>query len=236
MISGRIVIKKSSKDDAEKPFWISYADLMTALMVLFLVVMIVSMIAITKPKKDIDELEKERQEDIQEILNKIEKISPDLTIDKKDYRINFGTKARFENGKWDIDAESAAFLRSYVPQIIALQSSRLGKKWLKRFVVEGYTSATGSYLFNLDLSLKRSQSVICTLFTKSADGSYQLALEDLKEIRDLFMVGGFAFNSGKTTEYDSRRIELRVEFWGLNEIKDDRPKINSVGFGDCQLK
>lgn len=236
MISGRIVIKKSSKDDAEKPFWISYADLMTALMVLFLVVMIVSMIAITKPKKDIDELEKERQEDIQEILNKIEQISPDLTIDKKDYRINFGTKARFENGKWDIDAESAAFLRSYVPQIIALQSSKLGKKWLKRFVVEGYTSATGSYLFNLDLSLKRSQSVICTLFTKSADGSYQLASQDLKDIRDLFMVGGFAFNSGKTTEYDSRRIELRVEFWGLNETKEDQHKINSVGFGDCQLK
>lgn len=236
MISGRIVVKKSNKDDAEKPFWISYADLMTALMVLFLVVMIVSMIAITKPKKDIDELEKERQDDIQIILNTIQKISPDLTVDKKDYRINFGSKAHFENGKWDISPESAIFLRSYVPKIITLQSTPLGKKWLKRFVVEGYTSATGSYLFNLDLSLKRSQSVICTLFAKSSNGDYQLELNDLKTIRDLFMVGGFAFNSGKTTEYDSRRIELRVEFWGLKEVKGDPPPDNSASFGDCQLK
>ena len=29
-------------DEAEKPFWISYSDLMTALMVLFLVVMAVA--------------------------------------------------------------------------------------------------------------------------------------------------------------------------------------------------
>ena len=31
-----VVLKRRSKGEAEKPFWISYADLMTALMVLFL--------------------------------------------------------------------------------------------------------------------------------------------------------------------------------------------------------
>ncbi len=30
-----------SKDEGEKPFWISFADLMTAMMVLFLVVLLV---------------------------------------------------------------------------------------------------------------------------------------------------------------------------------------------------
>ena len=38
---------KASKEEAEKPFWISYADLMTALMVLFLVVMSVALLAVT---------------------------------------------------------------------------------------------------------------------------------------------------------------------------------------------
>ena len=37
MIGRRIVLKRGSRDDGEKPFWISFADLMTALMVLFLV-------------------------------------------------------------------------------------------------------------------------------------------------------------------------------------------------------
>ena len=48
------VVKSGGKgrDQAEKPFWISYADLMTALMVLFLVVMSVALLAVTKKITD----------------------------------------------------------------------------------------------------------------------------------------------------------------------------------------
>ena len=45
MFGRKITIKRGGRDDAEKPFWISFADLMTALMVLFLVA---SIAAITK--------------------------------------------------------------------------------------------------------------------------------------------------------------------------------------------
>ena len=41
MFGARVVVKRNGRDEAEKPFWISFADLMTALMVLFLVVMLV---------------------------------------------------------------------------------------------------------------------------------------------------------------------------------------------------
>jgi hypothetical protein len=37
VIGRNIALKRGVRDDAEKPFWISFADLMTALMVLFLV-------------------------------------------------------------------------------------------------------------------------------------------------------------------------------------------------------
>ena len=40
--------KKSHKDEGEKPFWISYADLMTACMTLFLVVMAVTIVMLQK--------------------------------------------------------------------------------------------------------------------------------------------------------------------------------------------
>ena len=39
---------KAPAEEAENPFWISYADLMTALMVLFLVVMAVALLAVTR--------------------------------------------------------------------------------------------------------------------------------------------------------------------------------------------
>ena len=44
----RMSANPSGREDAEKPFWISFADLMTALMVLFLVAMAVALLAVTK--------------------------------------------------------------------------------------------------------------------------------------------------------------------------------------------
>ncbi len=43
MFGNAFGVKKRRSDEAEKPFWISYADLMTAMMVLFLVVMVASL-------------------------------------------------------------------------------------------------------------------------------------------------------------------------------------------------
>jgi len=47
MFAPRIAARRQNRDEAEKPFWISFADLMTALMVLFLVVMGVALLAVT---------------------------------------------------------------------------------------------------------------------------------------------------------------------------------------------
>jgi hypothetical protein len=44
MFSPRFSSGKKLKDEAEKPFWISFADLMTALMVMFLLVMSVALL------------------------------------------------------------------------------------------------------------------------------------------------------------------------------------------------
>jgi Membrane MotB of proton-channel complex MotA/MotB len=48
MLGTRVVIKRGASDEAEKPFWISFSDLMSALMVLFLVVMSVALLAVIK--------------------------------------------------------------------------------------------------------------------------------------------------------------------------------------------
>ena len=36
-------------------------------------------------------------------------------------------------------------------------------------------------------------------------------------MRDLFWVGGFAFNAAKATDEESRRVEMRLEFLGVAE-------------------
>lgn len=61
MIGTKIVLNRGGRDEAEKPFWISFADLMTALMVLFLVVMGVALIAVTK---NVTEREKKKKDTV----------------------------------------------------------------------------------------------------------------------------------------------------------------------------
>jgi Tfp pilus assembly protein PilV len=48
-------VDHSPREEAEKPFWISYADLMTSLMVLFLVVMLASLVTLTRTVTDLQD-------------------------------------------------------------------------------------------------------------------------------------------------------------------------------------
>ena len=150
MIGSRVIFKRSNRDEAEKPFWISFADLMTALMVLFLVVMGVALLAVTKNVTEREKKEEQHRLDIELILERFAQAAKrydGIEIDKDRRVINFGPQANFEFGKWTLSAEKEALLRKFVPEIINLANDEEGKKVLKRMVIEGYTDKTGTYLF-----------------------------------------------------------------------------------------
>jgi flagellar motor protein MotB len=112
-----------------------------------------------------------------------------------------------------------------------------GKIWFKRVVVEGFTDTDGSYLYNLDLSLKRAQSVVCALLDSSATN--KLDSEQQKRVRELFLVGGFSFNSAKESKTASRRVELRLDFQTIEESEltsKDASVLLATDIGKCQIK
>ena len=71
MFGNRYSNTSRSKDEGEKPFWISFADLMTALMTLFLVVMAVSLMIVTKKINEATQAEDQRNADILNICQNI---------------------------------------------------------------------------------------------------------------------------------------------------------------------
>jgi len=170
MFGPKIVIKRGSKDEAEKPFWISFADLMTALMVLFLVVMGVALLAVTKTVSEREKLEEQHRQDIERILQRFDEASKrydGIKVDKLRSVIDFGERARFALAKSTLTTEQEGVLRQFVPEILNLANDELGKRILKRIVVEGYTDKTGSYLSNLNLSLQRSHEYSCAMFSNT---------------------------------------------------------------------
>src|SRR6476646_7255447 len=98
MFSTRTMQPARAKDEAEKPFWISFADLMSALMVLFLVVMSAALLSVTKKITQVEQDEKQHADDIAAILKEFENATakfPGIKIIAHRRVIDFGQKAQF---------------------------------------------------------------------------------------------------------------------------------------------
>lgn len=238
MFTKYLVQGSRNKDDGEKPFWISFADLMTALMVMFLLVMSVALLAVTNEVSATDQAKAQREKEIDELLNKIEQAAeryPGISIDRNRNVIDFGDRARFDTGSSNLSVEQAQYLSQFVSEILIISREQLGQKWIKRIVAEGFADQRGDYLLNLNLSLQRSQRVLCVLLSPAPSQQHTLNPEEREQVRDLFLVGGYSFNSAKASLEESRRIELRMEFYQLNE---SRPALNDIprgNFGVCRI-
>jgi outer membrane protein OmpA-like peptidoglycan-associated protein len=225
------------RDQAEKPFWISYADLMTALMALFLVAMTVALLAVTKKFTEQERHKMDHDLAVQQFLAQVATASaslPNVTVDRQLQVIDFHERALFATDVYKLNAEQAVMLRKFVPKLLALAQTDLGRGILKRVVVEGFASESGSYLHNLNLSLERSEAVLCALFDPNADDS-RLSADQQRAVRDLFVVGGYSFNDPRATAAASRRVELRLEFYSVDESKLASPNVPPGNFGSCEL-
>jgi outer membrane protein OmpA-like peptidoglycan-associated protein len=290
MIGRRITIKRGSRDDAEKPFWISFADLMTALMVLFLVALSAALMnaqketerarmaeqaakqaqqALVEEKKKRDLSRERRTAEMKTFLDEVQKVvgrHEGVVLDRERFVINFGTRAQFPSGKHELTLDQANALRRLVPELLASVRDEVGhgRNWLKRIVAEGFTDDTGSYLFNLNLSLQRSQRVLCVLLARewpiyvpiakaiqaTTNGAgpnspasqpatvvqfgeiAPINADDELLIRTLFLVGGYSSNSQKASRDESRRIELRIEFFQVDEVRHQQPPLQG-DVGKC---
>jgi outer membrane protein OmpA-like peptidoglycan-associated protein len=213
------VPKKSNKGEAEKPFWISFSDLLTALMVLFLVAMAVAILAVTKGVRDIKVAEERRANSVDACMAGLQDVSQGFQgVAVRDHSIDFGPKAEFQLAKSDLTPEQSAFLRKFVPQVVAITKRSECKAWLKRIVVDGFASQDWTYLRNLNLSIERSERVLCVLLDPRAPDAP--SEDDRRLIQKLFFVGGSSSNSLKQAAAESRRIELKIEFYDLKEPKE----------------
>ena len=145
---------------------------------------------------------------------------------------------KFDDGKHDINLEASKFLRSYIPTVLQTIKNNQCKQYFRRIIVEGYTSKTGDYMTNLGLSLQRSKEVVCELAKTDIDGSGGLSSEDKNQVKRLFLVGGFSFNSQKKSDEESRRAELKLEFWQLGDEKKRQQEysfdLSGKDFGVCR--
>ena len=196
-------------------------------MVLFLVAMSVALLAVTKRVSADDQEEKERRDAIESVMAEVRGVVADKEFDTmklraKDYAIDFGPKGQFGLNKNVLSPSQLELVRSFTPKLLEILRKPAAQTWVKRTVVDGYASKTGSYLYNLNLSLERSERVLCELLRDSNSG-LDLTFADRKMIATKFIVGGASFNSLQGTPEESQRIEFRIEFKTRAERKEEKP-------------
>jgi outer membrane protein OmpA-like peptidoglycan-associated protein len=232
-----------ARDEGEKPFWISFADLMTAMMILFLVVMVASLSSVTQRIKQAEQGEKQRTQDIGRLCERLQLTAKNsnkpITVDCKDNRISFGEAGRFGHNQYSLSDDGQSALQAVVPMILDAADSEEGRKWFKQIVIEGFTDTVGSYLYNLHLSLQRSEWVMCSLLDSRSPLQQGLSAQRQQQIRSMFLAGGVSFNNAKDSNEASRRVELRMQFYGLKDkddmLKEDVPVFSASDGEKCQL-
>ncbi len=236
MLGIKMPVRAKSRDEGEKPFWISFSDLMSALMVLFLVAMTVALLAVTHEISEAEREKAQRDEEIEQLLSRIKELTKDYPgVSVRGRSVDFGDRARFDTNSHKLTKEQARLLRSVVPKVLEVAREPLGQKWIKRAVVEGFADQRGSYLHNLNLSLQRSERVLCVLLNKPEPGEPALSDADRLLIRELFLVGGSSFNALKESLEESRRIELRLEFLDIGERRAAARELPLDGDTRCPI-
>ena len=227
--------RKRSDNDAESPFWISFADQMTALMVLFLTALTVALYAVTEKVSEAEQQKAARQQEITAFLQRLRQLTETQTgITLRGTAIDFGDRARFEHNSHRINEAQSRLLSSFAPQVLALARDPLGQRWLKRISVVGFADASGNYLHNLNLSLQRSERVLCVLLAPPPSIE-PLSENERRQARELFIVSGASFNSQKNSPEESRRIELRLEFFELDEARQPPALPDGLVDNHCPL-
>ena len=227
--------RKKSDNDAESPFWISFADQMTALMVLFLIALTVALYAVTEKVSEAEQQKAARQQEITAFLQRLRQLTETQTgITLRGTAIDFGDRARFEHNSHRINEAQSRLLSSFAPQVLALARDPLGQRWLKRISVVGFADASGNYLHNLNLSLQRSERVLCVLLAPPPSIE-PLSENERRQVRELFIVSGASFNSQKNSPEESRRIELRLEFFEFDEARQPPALPDGLVDNHCPL-
>jgi|AntRauTorckE5430_2_1112549.scaffolds.fasta_scaffold09255_2 outer membrane protein OmpA-like peptidoglycan-associated protein len=203
----------------EESNWISVADLMTALMVIFMFIAINYILQVIDHTFVEEEIYNKLEEVFEEEINEEEiELGPDGTIR---FKAEPG-KNLFASNRSRISAEFQEALDNFIPKYWeVLTSDTAYFKYIKEIRIEGHTDTVppygqfeDSYIYNLNLSSRRASSVLDYLRQNAV---YQEAtVAEKRRMNFLFTSIGFSFsralNDDKEYVYSSDNKQVNNEF------------------------
>lgn len=217
-------IKKNSDDDNGNIFWVTMADLLLGLAIIFITLFVLAMTGFSQQNIQQQQVRMDVSEKISEGLKEsditadIDKMTGDLKIsDVELFELN--SYILSDNGKKLLDKLAPIYINTiFADKELAGQIGNI--------IVQGHTdsqmfaginSKDEQFIRNMDLSLKRANAVAEYMLTTSYNKKYS------DRFRKILVVEGKSFNepvlvNGKEDYDKSRRVELKlnVKDWNVS--------------------
>lgn len=232
---------KNTKNDESGGYWISFSDLMSGTLIVFILLFIFVLASYQVNMKEYKERISEKEEMIQELTDtrfeiiamlqeEFKKEGLEISIDSNTGAITLSESILFDFGKSELKQEGKDFLSKFIPIYLRILVGHDDiKKHLAQIIIEGHTDNNSTYIYNLQLSQERALSVASYLLGDSLQYEYK------EELEKFLSANGRSYSElklnkdGSVDENKSRRVEIKFrlkEEETLLQIKEELSKVS----------
>ncbi|WP_110113065.1 OmpA family protein [Bacillus sp. CGMCC 1.16541] len=204
----------------EVNYWMSYADLMSAMLMIFALLLTLVILdyreLLEEKEKQIEEVVSVKTEIIKALTEAFEESNMSIEIDQQTGAIRFPGSVLFESNSADISPQGKLFLNQFIPQYLGILLQDRFKEEISSVIIEGHTDRNGTYMYNMALSQNRAYSVLSYIYSPEFPNFQQRELS-----KSYITANGRSFSqplNDQNGQYDEDRSR-RVEF--LFRLKDD---------------
>lgn len=217
--------KHNSDEDSGNIFWVTMADLLLGLAIIFITLFVLAMTGFSQQNIQQQKVQMEVSEKISAELKK-ENIAVDM--DKMTGDLKIADVDLFELSSWELSDNGKKLLDKLAPIYInSIFADKELAEQIQYIYIQGHTdsqmfaginSKDEQFLKNMDLSLKRANAVAEYIFKTNYDRKYS------EQFRKIVVVEGKSYNEPVLDEkgiedFDkSRRVELKlkVKDWNVS--------------------
>src|SRR5690625_911518 len=195
-------------------FWPSFTDLLTTILLcfilIFLTMMIIKSLQIKEMKETLDQIMGVRAKLIEELRDTFTESTYGIEVDEQTGAIIFDTEILFSYDDADLKENSFQFLDEFVPLYLDVLFASGYADYIAEVIIEGHTDRDGSYLYNLQLAQERAYSV--AEYILSDDFPYKHIQENLSERLTVNSKSYTDFRTDDSGDYSaeaSRQVEFK---------------------------
>lgn len=214
---------KKYREEEETNYWISFNDLMSGLLIIFILLFIYTMLDYTQDAEELESIQNELEETKQMVIElsstrakiisllqeAFERENIDITVDANTGAIKLKEGILYDIGKSEIKEEGKLFLERFIPIYlhILLENQEIEGE-LAEIIIEGHTDNVGSYLYNLNLSQDRAFNVVEFLL------SDEFKYDKKQKLQKYLTANGKSYSNliyidKKVDKESSRRVEFK---------------------------